>query len=151
MTDQPINPLTLARDLGKFRDHLAWVKDCGPYSYDDPGSEVAEAFLVLLDALAAGQEQLIAIATAIRAHDEATSRNQERRQVARQREAEDYQRRMAEEEITRKVECPYCGAAPQASCRTVGPTRSVRTDSHRDRYRLARRLNEEPSDAADLA
>ncbi|WAZ20188.1 hypothetical protein STRCI_001287 [Streptomyces cinnabarinus] len=113
--------------------------------------ELAAALQALLQGLTDGLDSIAAITDAMRAHDERVERNRAADEVRMDRWREAQERKMAEEEVTRKVECPYCGASPGTSCRTAPPARAVRTGSHRDRCRLARGLNEGAAEPPDRA
>ncbi|SBT89393.1 hypothetical protein GA0115233_100940 [Streptomyces sp. DI166] len=137
----PINMLQFSRDLA----HLEEVLTQAAYSIGPNGFErsaKAASYLTLLRALTDGAEPVPAIAEALRVYKEVRQQKYEIWASRAELEKERHERLMAEEEITRKVECPYCGAAPQTSCRSVGSSRSVRTESHRGRYRLARGLDD---------
>lgn len=121
------------------------------YAYGLNGEErsaKATAFLALLRALTNGQEPVPAIAEAIRVYNAITDAKLEDRETREKLARASRERAAADEEITRKVECPYCGAAPQTSYRVMSPNRAVRTCSHADRYRLARSLNDAPKGEA---
>lgn len=148
MAEEAINPFTFARDLAQLEQHLEWARGVrrGDGQIGDVCDEIATSFLALLHALADGQDPVPAIYEAIRVLGERSHENRELHKTRSARGRADYERRMAEEEITRGVECPYCGAASGSSCRSTGPARVVRTNSHRDRYRFARSLNEGGAD-----
>ncbi|MGW0993513.1 zinc finger domain-containing protein [Streptomyces sp. NPDC002523] len=150
--DPSVNMLQFARDLGRLEEHLEWARRAhGAGQYGDVAAEIATSFLTLLRGLTNGIEPVAAIAEASRVLDE--TRRQSRAlwdaQIARAQEHRE--RVQAEEEITQKVECPHCGAASGAPCRTTGPARQVKTESHRGRFRLARSLNDGAADAAQEA
>lgn len=150
MSEEPaVNMLQFARDLGRLEEHLEWARrGQGDGRSGDVATEIATSFLALLRALTNGIEPVPAIAEAIRVLDEARSHSRTLWETQNARTQEHRERMWAEEEITQKVECPHCGAAPGASCRTTGPARQVKTESHRGRYRLARSLNDGAADAA---
>lgn len=144
-----MNMLQFARDLGRLEDHLEWARSArGDGQYGDAAAEIATSFLALLRALTNGTEPVPAIAEAIRVLDETRIESRTLWTADNARAQQHRERMHAEEEITRKVECPHCGAAPDTTCRTTGPNRQVKTESHRSRYRLARHLNDGVADAA---
>lgn len=139
--EPPVNMLQFARDLARLEEVLVQAS----YSVGPNGEErsaKAASFLTLLRALTDGREPVRAIAEAIRVYHQVRQEKTEIWASRAKLEKERYERLMSEEEITRKVECPYCGAAPQTSCRSTGPSRGARTESHTGRYRLARGLDD---------
>ncbi|MER5213678.1 hypothetical protein ABT063_24680 [Streptomyces sp. NPDC002838] len=152
MADRSINVLAFGRELARFEGHLEYVRSHADERWE-PAAEICAAFLALLRALSDGSEPVAAIAEAIRVHDEHVHKSALVRERHFARSREESERRMAEEEVSRKVECPFCGAAAGSSCRTTGAASSARS-SHRDRFRLARSLNDgarEATSEADLA
>lgn len=141
MTNEPVNMLQFARDLADLEEALSDAAvSLGPGG--EERSAKAAGFLALLRALTDGREPIPSIAEAIRVYKETRQHKWDTRAARAQLEREQRERLVAKEEVTRKVECPYCGAAPQTSCRSTGPSRAVRTESHTGRYRLARGLND---------
>lgn len=141
MTAQTAGTLTFARDLAEFREHLEWTA-AGRYQSEHGAVPLADALLALLGALEADAEPLDAIAAALDEWKRATQRLRNAEEAARARAAADSERLAAEEEITRKVTCPACGAEPEEKCRSLGRVSTVRTQSHQRRFRLARSLND---------
>ncbi|MGI5286612.1 zinc finger domain-containing protein [Nonomuraea polychroma] len=139
MIDQT-NPLAVAQEIASFVYHLECMA-----SQDDYVGVTASSLHTLIKALQQGRDALTATVDAMRVFDEKHAEIRRSWDVQAQKRDAAHQRLMAEEEITRKVECPYCGAVPQLGCRTVGPRRALRAESHRDRYRLARGLEPEAS------
>lgn len=132
--------MAFADDLAALRHTLGM---CGEKWGNPIGIDAeADAFLALLDALEEGREPIDAVITAVRVWRETRGREDEAGEAARRRQQAAYEETMRQEEISRKVECPACGAVPGKSCRTTGEFRNVRTHSHRDRWRLARSLND---------
>ncbi|MFJ4365087.1 hypothetical protein ACIP4S_13140 [Streptomyces chartreusis] len=149
MTQEPINTLQFARDLSRLEDHLRWLSSGGGNGERDESSALADALLTLIEQLTNGREATPAIAAAIRVLDDKRTENRDRfesRQAALQAYSE---RRRAEEEVTQKVECPYCGAGPSDTCRSTGSNGAyARSESHKARFRLARSLNDGVGDAS---
>ncbi len=109
---------------------------------------LAGAVLVLLKAAGDGRQLLDAIGEMLvtwqhgrqeaDAGEEAAKADEAAR---REREQAWNERRAAEEEVTRTVECPSCGAPAGRVCRTA-PRGHPSSVSHRGRFRLARSLND---------
>ena len=137
----PAETLAFARQLAEFEEHLDWFgRTATIFGPDGEESDLAAWCRSVITDLTAGTDPVTAIANAIaawRTAEQERSRQQDKHAAAMQA---DYERRMAEEGISLKVQCPFCGEPPGSSCRTTGGARVRRTDSHRDRWRLARGL-----------
>jgi hypothetical protein len=135
--------IAFADDLAALRQHLEG-SSYGDASceYHADGEPLATAFLVLLDELERGTEPVAAIITTLAAWHDARSDAERKGHARRERGYAAWQEARAEEEITRKAQCPDCGAIPGVACRTTGEARHVRSWSHRSRFRLARSLND---------
>ncbi len=72
--------------------------------------------------------------------DEAQRAHVAATEARRQREEQEVE---AEEEITRKVECPDCGAVVGLRCKGTGASGGLKKKSHRARFRLARQLTDQ--------
>lgn len=137
----PVDVFAFSRDLAALRAELDWLH--GHEDHDQtPYGPAVHALEAILDALEAGHDRVESTSHAITVWRAAHKTRADQQKHDQEQRAADYARRMAEEETTRKVECPYCGAHPGASCRTTGALQTVRTDSHRDRYRHARNLHD---------
>jgi hypothetical protein len=101
---------------------------------------------VLLGELERGTEPLEAIIAMLEAWREARDDADRADRDRDERGRAAYWEHVAEEEISRKAECPHCGACPGAACRTTGEVRHMRSWSHRSRFRLARSLNDGAQD-----
>jgi len=147
MSNDVQSTLWIARRLARFEEHLAQTSWRG-LEFDEYGRFGGDAAALavwcqkVLDCLGEGFSSDEAILNALDAwqaiRDEVAERDRERDTARARKEAQ----RETDEAITRKVECPYCGAQPGDVCRTVGLARNSKLDSHRDRYRLARSLND---------
>jgi hypothetical protein len=140
--------LAFAGDLAGLRRELerSIYGDASCCEYHADGEPLAAAFLVLLDELERGTEPVAAIVTTLAAWHEAHEGGERARIARRERGQAAYEKARADEEITRKAECPHCGAEPGTACRTVGEVRHMRSWSHRSRFRLARSLNDGAQD-----
>jgi hypothetical protein len=143
MTEAAADPFGLARDLASLR---AYAEHGTMFGRGDQASEacveISKALLALLDALAEGHSAVSAIREARRALTESIREHREFDASLAAFQRANHERREREEAITQRIACPFCGAAAGSACRTVGPNRAVRSDSHRDRYRLARSIND---------
>jgi hypothetical protein len=135
-----LNALQFANDLAHFRAHLEHAaNEYHPIEHQDPA---AAALLVVINELTANTDPTTAVARAM------TTYNRVRGQQREHEDSLDSQRKLqaaelaAEEEITRKVACPTCGAEASLSCVGTGRSGGIRKKSHADRIRLARSLNE---------
>ncbi|MFF0139688.1 hypothetical protein ACFYRN_24945 [Streptomyces sp. NPDC005227] len=144
--------LQFARDLEGLRENLDHASnEYMPIEHRDPA---ARGFLVVINELTAGTEPTVAVARAMAAYDRIRAERKEYdRSVNAQKEQRDAEL-AAEEEITRKVACPTCGAEAGLSCVGTGRSGGYRRKSHVDRVRLARSLNDghthSNAEAADL-
>lgn len=132
--------LALARELAEFESFLDWAE---ANDYDHGYLAVlAAACRSLLRGIEDGSEASAVVSEALGAWRDAMDERE--RHEAREREASraEFDRLMAEEELSRTAECPYCGAEPGLPCRTVSQRGAVLTYCHRGRYRLARSLND---------
>lgn len=148
MNDQSTNPLAVANRLGQLTARLEhmisqtqWV-DYGYYGRDTV--PLAAGLLTVLRELIDGAQPIDAVSAALDAYDEQTRLVGEYLARREQSRRDAYDQLMTEESLTRTVECPHCGAAPDTKCRSTGPTRQVHTESHKARQRLARSLNDPP-------
>ncbi|MFF1300240.1 MULTISPECIES: hypothetical protein [unclassified Streptomyces] len=85
-----------------------------------------------------------AIAKAMFAHDRLYENKREHYESSEEQRRITEEEISAEEEVTKKVECPFCGALVGMNCRGTGAGGGLRKRSHRDRFRLARSLNDAP-------
>ncbi|WP_228916864.1 hypothetical protein [Streptomyces sp. DH20] len=140
MTDASFNALRFAADLARVRADLEHAAQ--PYQPIEHQSAAAAGFLTVIRELTAGTEPTAAVARAIDVYIGIETRQKEHEEATDARRRQDEQELEAEEEITRKVECPFCGAAAGMRCRGTGASGGLRKKSHADRYRLARGLND---------
>ncbi|MFC8520796.1 hypothetical protein [Streptomyces sp. NPDC057257] len=149
MPEEPLNVLQFANDLAGFRADLEHAaNEYLPIEHQDPA---AAALLVVINALTANTEPTTAVARAMTTYNRIRGQQKEHEhavEAQRKREAAEL---AVEEEITRKVACPTCGAEAGLSCVGTGRSGGLRKKSHADRVRLARSLNEgtAPSHAHD--
>jgi hypothetical protein len=148
MTDTPVpdavNTLQFARDLARLEARLADA--AGEWLPLEQQSPAAAGFLVLLHELTEGTDPVPAIAKAMRAHDRVYENKREHHEASEEQRRIIEEEVAAEEEVTKKVECPFCGASAGMNCRGTGAGGGLRKRSHRDRFRLARSLNDAPSE-----
>ncbi|MDX3026734.1 zinc finger domain-containing protein [Streptomyces scabiei] len=140
MTQEPFNALQFARDLANLRadlDHAA-----NEYIPIEHQSAAAAGFLIVINELTAGTNSTTAVERAMTAYNRVRSQQQEQEREARERQERTEAELEAEEQITRKVACPYCGAEASLSCVGTGRSGGIRKKSHADRIRLARGLND---------
>ncbi|MFD7793619.1 hypothetical protein [Streptomyces sp. NPDC059759] len=132
--------LQFAKDLEGLLENLDHASnEYVPIEHRDPA---ARGFLVVINELTAGTEPTVAVARAMAAYNQVRG---ERKDYDRSAIAQKEQRDAevaAEEEITRKVACPTCGAEAGLSCVGTGRSGGYRRKSHADRARLARSLND---------
>ncbi|MEU0459192.1 hypothetical protein ABZ322_41010 [Streptomyces sp. NPDC006129] len=145
MTDEPFNAL-------RFADNLAWVRAelehaAQPYQPIEHQDAAAAGFLTVIRELTAGTDPTAAVARALEAYTGVRTRQKEHEEATEARRRQDEQDLEAEEAITRKVECPFCGAAAGMKCRGTGASGGLKKKSHADRYRLARGLNDASTEA----
>lgn len=140
VSQQPFNALQFARDLANVRAHLEHASSPDhPIEHQDPS---AAGFLTVINELTAGTDPTTAVARAIESYkivDQRKREHGEAEEVRRRREEAELD---AEEEVTRKVECPTCGAVAGMKCRGIGASGGLKKKSHRDRFRLARQLTD---------
>jgi hypothetical protein len=142
--DESQSMLIFAEQLGGFREHLEAYARRQPSDY--ASSEVrplAAAWLELLDRLADGQAAWTAISDAIDAHDKAAGENREAADASSASAQIAYQEAVRRHELAVQVTCPYCGAAPGATCRAAGADGASTArgiNDHRDRWRSAQHL-----------
>lgn len=143
MADEPLNGLRFAADLARVREDLEHAAQ--PHQPLEHQSAAAAGFLTVITELTDGTEPTTAVARALAVYIDIDGRQNEHQAAAEKQRLQDEQDLEAEEAITRKVECPYCGAAPGAKCRGTGASGGLRKKSHADRHRLARGLTDSPS------
>lgn len=140
MPEEPVNPLQFARDVARLRERLEpWTCEYLPI---EEQSASKTGFLVLLNELTNGTEPVTAVVKAMRAHDRVYENKHDHFEAVGKQRMSEAAELAAEEEITRKVECPYCGVSAGMKCRGTGASGGLKNKSHRDRYRLARSLND---------
>lgn len=140
MTQEPFNALQFAHDLARLRENLAHAAN--EYLPIDHQDAAAVGFLVVINELTAGTDPTTAVARAMAAHNRVEGKRREHEHAVRAQQEREEMELAAEEEITRKVACPYCGAEASLSCVGTGRGGGIRKKSHADRIRLARQLNE---------
>ncbi|MET9815312.1 hypothetical protein [Streptomyces sp. NPDC006355] len=145
MTDEPINALRFADDLARVRADLEHAAQ--PYQPIEHQDAAAAGFLTVIRELTAGTDPTTAVARALDAYTGVRTRQKEHEEATEARRRQEEQDLEAEEEITRKVECPFCGAAAGMRCRGTGASGGLKKKSHADRYRLARGLNDATGEA----
>ncbi|MFD4258216.1 hypothetical protein ACFWR9_11445 [Streptomyces sp. NPDC058534] len=141
MTEPPTNALQFHRDLARLQEQLEHAgNEYLPIEHQSPA---AAGFLKVINELTAGADPTAAVARAMDCYfrvDEAQRAHAAATEARRQREEQDLE---SEEEITRKVECPGCGAAAGLRCKGTGASGGLKKKSHRVRFRLARQLNDQ--------
>ncbi|MFE2262558.1 zinc finger domain-containing protein [Streptomyces griseosporeus] len=140
MTQEPFNALQFARDLEKLRADLEHAAN--EYMPIEHQSASAAGFLIVINELTAGTDPTTAVARAMAAYNRVRTEQQDHERATREQQERDEAELAAEEEITRKVACPYCDAQAGLSCVGTGRSGGIRKKSHADRIRLARRLND---------
>ena len=91
------------------------------------------------------------LSEAMQLYNELTAERQAGWDHQRRAQEEEYAEQLRRHEIAITVECPYCGAAPGDVCRTAGPTglrHSKGSGDHKDRYRLAKQILDQPPEVA---
>lgn len=139
MTDEPFNALRFHADLRRVEaalEHAAL-----PYPIEHQ-SAAAAGFLTVIRELTAGTESTAAVARALDVYIDIDTRQKEHQEATEDRRRHEEKELEAEEEITRKVECPTCGVAASLKCRGMGASGGLKKKSHAARYRLARGLND---------
>lgn len=140
MTDEPFNSLRFAADLASVRadpEHAAQ-----PYQPIEHQDAAAAGFLTVIRELTAGTDPTTAVARAMDAYTGIRTRQKEHEEATEERRRQEEKDLEAEEEITRKVECPTCGMAIGLKCRGTGASGGLKKKSHVARYRLARGLDD---------
>jgi transcription elongation factor Elf1 len=145
MTDEPLNALRFAADLARVRADLEHAAQ--PYQPIEHQDAAAAGFLTVIQELTAGTDSTTAVARALDAYTAVRTRQKEHEEATDARRRQEEQDLKAEEEITRKVECPFCGSAAGMRCRGTGASGGLKKKSHSDRYRLARGLNDATAEA----
>ena len=140
MTDEPFNALRFAADLARVRASLEHAAQ--PYQPIENQNAAAAGFLIVIRELTGGTDPTTAVARAVNAYMDVENRQKEHHEATEARRRQEENDLEAEEEITRKVECPYCGVAPGLRCRGTGASGGRKKKSHADRYRLARGLTQ---------
>jgi hypothetical protein len=138
MTDEPLNALRFAADLARVRADLEHAAQ--PYQPIENQNAAAAGFLVVIRELTGGTDPTTAVARAVNAYLDVETRQKEHHEATEARRRQEEKDLEAEEEITRKVECPFCGVAAGLKCRGTGASGGLKKKSHADRYRLARGL-----------
>ncbi|MCX4816664.1 hypothetical protein OG601_39385 [Streptomyces sp. NBC_01239] len=140
MTEQPFNALQFARDLERLRADLEHAAN--EYQPIEHQSPAAAGFLTVINELTAGIDYTTAVARAMASHSAIREKQREHNAAVRTQEELDQAALDAEEAVTRKVACPYCGAEAGLSCVGAGRSGGLKKKSHADRFRLARSLND---------
>jgi hypothetical protein len=138
--EEPFNALQFANDLAHFRallEHAA--NEYHPIEHQDPA---AAALLVVINELTANTDPTTAVARAMTTYNRVRGDQREHEHAVDAQRKQEAAELAAEEEITRKVACPTCGAEAGLSCVGTGRSGGIRKKSHADRVRLARGLNE---------
>ncbi|WP_432169074.1 zinc finger domain-containing protein [Streptomyces sp. 1222.5] len=140
MTEESFNALKFARDLAGLQADLEdatneWV----PVDQQNPA---ASGLLTVINELTAGTEPTTAVARAVDAYNTVRRRMREHENATDARRRQEQEELEAEEAITRKVQCPFCGVEAGLKCRGTGASGGLKNRSHRDRFRLARQLND---------
>jgi hypothetical protein len=140
-----VNPLELARYLGRLEAQLEELTRRSQCGYDCPAEAAAAAYLCLLDRLTAiGSKQILAMVNeSLVIHSEITERHSRDRKARREQADAEYDEAERRHELAITAECPYCGAAPGLACRTRGPSgvgHPKGVHDHADRYRAAEGL-----------
>ncbi|MFD4343428.1 hypothetical protein ACFWQ6_00850 [Streptomyces coelicoflavus] len=146
MTEPSTNGLQFAHDLARLREHLEHAGN--EYLPIEHQSAAAAGFLKVINELTAGTDPTAAVARAMASYfrvDEAQRAHTAAVEARRQREEQDLE---AEEETTRKVECPDCGATAGLRCKGTGASGGLKKKSHRARFRLARQLTDQKGTAS---
>ncbi|MEU3899755.1 hypothetical protein [Streptomyces sp. NPDC045251] len=138
MTQEPTNPLKFARDLAQLQQHLGHAAN--PYLPIEHQDPAAAGFLVVINDLTAGTAPTAAVARAMEMYNRVSGQQREHEKAVQARKEREEAELAAEEEITRKVACPTCGAEAGLSCVGTGRGGGIRKKSHADRNRIARSL-----------
>ena len=126
MTDEPFNALRFAADLARVRASLEHAAQ--PYQPIENQHAAAAGFLIVIRELTGGTDPTTAVARAVNAYMDVENRQKEHHEATEARRRQEENDLEAEEEITRKVECPYCGK------RFTRKTNSTRLNPHKDRW-----------------
>lgn len=140
MTDESFNVLRFHADLSRMQTELEDASN--PYLPIEHQDASAAGFLTVIRELTTGTEATAAVARAMDVYNDISKRQKEHEEAAENRRRRDEQDLEAEEQVTRKVECPFCGVAPGLKCRGTGASGGLKKKSHADRYRLARSLTD---------
>lgn len=131
--------LTFSAEISDLTAYLACLD-----SYETRDSHVRVLTAIIRTAMEAAldeQPPAEVISTMLREWRDAQARQEHAAVDEQARYAADAEASQREEDITRKVECPACGANPGRPCRTTGDARTRRSLSHRARWRAARHLH----------
>ncbi|MFJ1653499.1 hypothetical protein ACIOC2_19340 [Streptomyces sp. NPDC088337] len=135
-----MNMLKFARDLACLQDDLVHAaNEYVPIEHQDPA---AVGFLTVINELTAGTDPTTAVARAMAVYNRVREQQRDHDHAVRAQQEREAAELAAEEEITRKVACPFCGAEAGLSCVGTGRSGGLRRKSHADRMRLARSLND---------
>lgn len=140
VTQEPLNALHFARDLERLRADLE--HEASEYMPIEQQNPAAAGLLIVINELTAGTDHATAVARAMAAYDRIRGQQRENDQAVRAQQERAEAELAAEEEVTRKVACPYCGAEASLSCVGTGRSGGIRKKSHADRFRLARQLTD---------
>ncbi len=144
VTEQPFNALQFARDLERLRADLE--HEANPYMPIEHQSAASAALLIVINELTAGTDHTTAVSRATAAYKDIRGRQREHEHSTRAQQERDEAELAAEEAVTQKVACPYCGAEVGLRCVGTGRSGGIRKKSHADRFRLARGLNDKAPD-----
>jgi hypothetical protein len=140
MTDEPFNALRFAADLASVRADLEHAAQ--PYQPIEHQDAAAAGFLTVIRELTAGTNPTTAVARAMDAYTGIRTRQKEHAEATEARRRQEEKDLEAEEETTRKSECPTCGVTAGLKCRGTGASGGLKKKSHAARYRLARGLDD---------
>lgn len=140
MTDAPVDALRFAAQLARVQADLEHAAQ--PYQPLENQSAAAAGFLTVIRELTNGTDPTTAVARALNVYSDLDTRQKAHLDAVEARRLEDEKELEAEEEITRKVVCPTCGSEAGLKCRGTGASGGLKKKSHRDRYRLARGLQD---------
>ncbi|MGW1961809.1 zinc finger domain-containing protein [Streptomyces sp. NPDC001935] len=132
--------LKFARDLEGLRFDLDQASnEYLPIEHRNPA---ALGLLIVINELTAGTEATAAVARAMTAYNRVRGEQKQHEKSVDEQKARQEAELAADEEITRKVACPTCGAEAGLGCVGTGRSGGYRKKSHADRFRLARSLND---------
>jgi hypothetical protein len=140
MTPAPFNALSFARDLALLRENLEHASnEFLPIEHQDPASA---ALLLLIDHLTSGADTTTAVVKATETYNRIRGQQRAHEKAVQAQRDQEAAQLEADEEISRRVACPTCGAEASLSCVGTGRSGGIRKKSHADRMRLARSLND---------